>query len=185
MTEAARLFVAVGLPGDVTDALATWARRAVGARDELRRVRAGALHLTLVFLGDRPLSDADAIAAVVTAMPPEPLPLAVGAPLWLAPRRPHVLTVGIEDPAGALAALHRGTEAALVAAIGWEPEPRPFRPHVTVARVRRGARVRPVELDPPRPMRFEATGLVLYRSRLGPGGSEYEALARLDLPRSG
>ena len=65
--------------------------------------------------------------------------LALGGALWLAPRRPHVLTVAVEDADGALAALQARVVEALAEAAGRdEPERRPFRPHVTVARVRRG-----------------------------------------------
>jgi 2'-5' RNA ligase len=60
-----------------------------------------------------------------------------------------------------------------------QPETRPFRPHVTVARVRRGARVRVREVPAPPQLRFHATGLVLYRSQLGRGGARYEAIVRV------
>lgn len=185
MSAAGRLFVALDLPATVRDGLAAWARREVGHRDEMRRIPADALHLTLVFLGNRPMTDADRIAVAMATAADGPVALGVGAPLWLAPRRPHVLTVGIDDPSGALAALHHGLQAQLGPAIGWEPERRAFRPHVTVARVRRGARVRPVELGAPAPMRFGAEAVSLYRSRLGGGPARYEVVARVELPEPG
>lgn len=180
-----RLFAAVDLPARVRALLAEWARREVGARHDLRRVAPDALHLTVVFLGHRPPAELDLIAGALTAAADGPIPLGVGAPLWLAPRRPHVLCVAIEDPAGALAALHRRLEHALAAAIGWEEERRAFRPHVTVARVRRGARVRPVDLDAPEPARFAAQAVTLYRSHLGGGSARYEAVHRVELPEPG
>jgi 2'-5' RNA ligase len=72
-----------------------------------------------------------------------------------------------------------------------EPERRPFWPHVTFARVARGAGgtgsgarvpVPPVELPPP-PEPFSASAVTLYRSHLSPRGSSYEALARVRLRR--
>jgi len=100
-------------------------------------------------------------------------------PLWLAPRRPHVLTVGVADPSGLLSALHERVTAACGEAIGWEPERRDFRPHVTLARVRRDARVRAREL-PELPAAARAPwatgGVALRRSRTGKGGAQYEAL---------
>lgn len=185
MSEAARLFVALELPGAVREALAAWARREVGGRDDLRRVAADALHLTLAFLGDRQLRDVDAIAAAADAAVDGPVALGLGRPLWLRPRHPHVLTVAISDPAGALAALHGRLEAQLATAIGREPERRAFRPHVTVARVRRGARIRPVSLDGPEPVRFGAEAVTLLRSHLGAGPPRYEAVARVPLPGPG
>ncbi len=183
MNDTARLFVAVDVPAGVREALAAWARSMVGSRDDLRLVAAEALHLTLVFVGDRPMARVPAIDAAMRAVVDGPVPLGLGDPLWLAPRRPHVLTVAVDDPAGALAALHRGVEDALVGAGLHTREPRVFRPHVTVARVRRGAHVDATELPAPDPARFSAEGLTLYRSRLGRSGAQYEALASVALPR--
>lgn len=185
MTDAARLFAAVDLPDAVRSDLAAWARAAIGHRDDLRRVPADALHLTLAFIGDRALEEAGEIGEAVTEAAEGEVPLRIGAPLWLSPRHPHVLTVAIEDPIGALTALHTRVEAALAARCGLVPERRTFRPHVTVARVRRGARIRPVPLEAPPPSRFNAVAVTLYRSRLSPGGSQYEALARAPLAMPG
>lgn len=185
MTDTARLFAAVDLPDAVRSDLADWARTAVGRRDDLRRVPADALHLTLAFIGDRALEEAGEIGEAVTEAAEGEVPLRIGAPLWLAPRHPHVLTVAIEDPAGALGALHARVESALAACCGFVSERRTFRPHVTVARVRRGARVRPVALEAPPPSRFDAVAVTLYRSRLGRGGAQYEPLARAALARPG
>jgi 2'-5' RNA ligase len=69
---------------------------------------------------------------------------------------------------------------------GWyEPERRPFWPHVTFARVVRGARdVLPIaEQPPPPPEPFTAAAVTLYRSHLSPRGSSYEPLARVRLRR--
>lgn len=177
----ARLFVAVDLPADVRRALAAWAREAVGERDELRLVAEDALHLTVAFLGSRDEADVPSVGAIVRRFAGRRCPLAVGDALWLAPRRPHVLTVAIADPDDALAALQSEVVAALAADAGFVPEDRPFRAHVTVARVRRGARVRPDALPAPPPASFRAPALTLYRSRPGPDGSRYEVLARASL----
>lgn len=185
MTDTARLFVAVDLPDAVRLDLATWARRTVGRREDLRLVPADALHLTLAFLGDRPLEEISQVGDAVTQSAGGEVPLRVGTSMWLSPRHPHVLTVAVEDPAGALGALHARVETALAASCGVEPDRRAFRPHVTVARVRRGARVRPVALAAPAPSRFIAPAVTLYRSRLGPGGAQYEPLASASLTRPG
>jgi 2'-5' RNA ligase len=72
----------------------------------------------------------------------------------------------------------------------YEPEARPWWPHITVARVRpeeRGSR-RPALLDkPPRTLPegteqvFDSVRMSLYRSYLRPQGSEYVSLASLEL----
>ena len=60
------------------------------------------------------------------------------------------------------------------------PEKRPFWPHVTLARVKRGERARPLEAAPP-PEPLVAREVTLYRSLLSPRGARYEALARAEL----
>ena len=180
---AARLFAAVDLPAGVREELAAWARTVVGERTELRLLAAESLHVTLAFLGWRDEAEMERIGRLVVACADAAVPLALEAPLWLAPRRPHVLTVALRDVTGALGELQRNVVAALVAGAGFEPERRAFSPHVTVARVRRGGRVRPgsVELPPLAPRKFAAAALSLYRSRLSPAGSRYEPVARVEL----
>jgi 2'-5' RNA ligase len=107
--------------------------------------------------------------------------LVLGGALWLPPRRPRVLAVEVRDGIHALAGLQSRVSEALAAEAGYVPEDRPFRPHVTVARVRSGARVQALELSPPRPLAFDGAALTLYRSRTAPTGAVYEALSRVDL----
>jgi 2'-5' RNA ligase len=71
--------------------------------------------------------------------------------------------------------------AALAGAIGFEPERRPFRPHVTVGRVPRGNRLVVRELDPPPALTFDPPALTLYRSHTGGRGARYEPLASCSL----
>ena len=178
-----RLFVALEPPAGVRHALAAWACSAVGDDPELRLVDPAALHLTLAFLGERPDADVALLApelarALGRAVPPRDVH--VLAPLWLAPRRPHVLTAAVADPSGLLAALQERVAGACRRAVGWEPELRAFRPHVTVARVRRNAHVRARELpvlpDAVRAPWTTGGGVTLLRSRTGPGGAQHEAL---------
>jgi RNA 2',3'-cyclic 3'-phosphodiesterase len=174
----ARLFVALELPADVRAQLAAFGQAAASADEALRPVAAGALHLTLAFLGHRDEADIPAAASAITpAAAPE---LALGAPLWLAPRRPHVLTVALDDLDGALAGLRAQVVDRLAATLAWEPERRRFRPHVTVARVRRDGRPRRELPEAPRAA-FAGEALTLFRSRLGGGPARYEALERVVL----
>jgi 2'-5' RNA ligase len=136
------------------------------------------LHVTLAFLGEQP--DPDAIAAAVGAIAPRPVPLALAAPAWLPPRRPRVLALDLHDPSGACARLQAEVSEALRSV--YTPEKRAFRPHVTVARVRKGARVDTAMPAAPARRTFAAAALTLYRSRLSPHGARYEAVARTPLP---
>ena len=175
----ARLFVAVDVAPAERAALAEWAQGAVGGDPALRISAADRIHLTLAFLGHRPADEIDELVAAVrgAAAPVGPLPVA--GPLWLAPRRPHVLTVGLDDPGGELASLHDSTWTALED-IGHERERRAFRPHLTVARVRHRSRPRTLEVPPLGVGAVTPEAVTLYRSHLG--GREparYEALERV------
>jgi 2'-5' RNA ligase len=180
----ARLFAAADLPGDVRAQLAAFGAAAARERpDELRAVPEANLHVTLVFLGDRDEEEVDRLGALVAAQAAGPVEVRLGDGLWLAPRRPHVLTVAVEDRSGALRALQAAVLDALVREAGHVVEARMFRPHVTVARVRRGAQVDPRAVALPAPPRgpLSLPSLALYRSRPGRGGSAYEAVARAPL----
>lgn len=176
----ARLFVALELPAAVRADLAAFGLAAAGADDALRPLSDEALHATLAFLGHRDPDDIPLAAAAVRVGPAPAPPLALGEPLWLAPRRPHVLTVALDDLDGALAELRAQLVDRLAGALDWEPERRAFRPHVTVARVRRGGRPRRRLPDPPRAT-FAGEAVTLFRSHLGGGPARYEALERVEL----
>jgi RNA 2',3'-cyclic 3'-phosphodiesterase len=166
-----RLFVALDLPEPARGALARF-RDAAADPAVWRPLPDASLHVTLAFLGQRP--DADAAAAVVAGLGDRAAPaLALAGALPLPPRRPHVLTVAVADPDGGLATLQAAVSDALAAAAEYEPEARPFRPHVTVARlVARAHAPRTVDAIP-EPLRFTAGRVVLYRSH---SHSVYEPL---------
>jgi 2'-5' RNA ligase len=180
----ARLFAALELPAPVREALAAFGHAAAEGDFALRPVRDDALHVTLAFLGHRPLDDIEPAAEAVreAALAGDaPADLALGEPLWLAPRRPHVLTVAVLDRDGALMALQERVVGALADTIGYEPERRRFRPHVTVARVRHGARPRLGGLPEAPSGAFAGDAVTLYRSYLGGGPARYEAVERVAL----
>jgi RNA 2',3'-cyclic 3'-phosphodiesterase len=177
----ARIFAALDLPEPVRDALGEFGRAAAADDFALRAVRDDALHVTLAFLGHRPLGDIDPAREAVRSVAAPVPELALGDALWLAPRRPHVLTVEVADPQGALIALQERVVDALVDAVGFEPDRRRFRPHVTVARVRHGVRPRRGGLPETPEASFAGEALTLYRSYLGGGPARYEPLERVGL----
>lgn len=201
----ARLFVAVDPPEEVCEQLTAWARgalRAAGGRrgpgHPVRVLEPDTLHVTLSFLGERPMAEIDAIATQLPTLASGEGTgeLSVGAPLWLPPRRPRVLAVELHDDEGQLERLQRRLAAALREISSWEDEHHPggggggrgesrghgvghhrFRPHVTLARMREGAAPRERALPPTPALAFTPRELVLYRSWLRPEGASYEALA--------
>jgi 2'-5' RNA ligase len=198
----ARLFAAVDPPERVREELCAWARGALGpglgrggAQRPLRLLAPDLLHLTICFLGSRPVEEIEAIIGALKDGATPVGELSVGAPLWLPPRRPRALAIELHDPLGELARLHDEVRDAISAATAWDPEGkrtrspaeprRRFRPHVTLARMREGAAGRAGlyhrELPPTPQLAFTPEQLILYRSWLSPEGAEYEALGHATL----
>jgi 2'-5' RNA ligase len=175
-----RLFVALDLPAPARAALASF-RSAAADPAIWRPLPDEALHLTLAFLGHRPEADVSAILDVLRSAPMHAPRLALGRALALPPKRPRVLTAEVEDPHGSLRALQRAVSEGLAARRLYTPEPRPYRPHATVARLRPDARAGRVELPDPEPLEFRGEALTLYQSHLRRAGARYEALASLPL----
>ena len=123
---------------------------------------------------------AGVVAALLASLARPLHALTTADALWLPPRRPGVLVVGLTAGAD-LRALHGDLGIALADAFGFEPDRRDFRPHVTVGRVRRGTRVPADPLRPPPALAFSAEALELCRSHTGPRGACYEPLARVAL----
>ena len=178
-----RLFVALdlsglGAAGDRWMARASprWTRRAAAS------VR-GNLHVTLCFLGWRAEKEVPRIADVTAACAGSPGlangPRArAGAAAEAAPVRTRHGGRGRER--GCCRRLSREAPAA---AGMFEPERRPFWPHVTLARVKRGGWRPPLDgTEPPPAEPFEASEVTLYRSTLRPQGALHELpLARTTL----
>ena len=171
-----RLFVAADLPEDVRRRLAGHGR-ALADAGGWRALDAAVVHVTLVFLGERPESAVAPIAAALEAAWRPVGGLSLGSELRLPPRRPRVAAIAVEDSRGELAALQADVSARLAALELHTPERRRFLAHVTVARRSRGpeGRVAPMEPDP---AAFDVAALTLYVSRLSPAGARYEPLAR-------
>ena len=132
-----RLFLALELPPATANELHAAVAPIREAEPGLAWVPAPKLHLTLKFLGD---ADEAHVASLVAATdrvaarhrPFEMTLAGVGAfPNF---RRPRVVWFGVESEPR-LELLHHDVEVA-VADAGFEMEGRPFRPHVTLARVR-------------------------------------------------
>jgi 2'-5' RNA ligase len=175
------MFVALDLPAGARESLAAWRDELIEGRRDLRPVRAEALHVTLVFLGWQDESAADAIAdATFAARQP-------GAAPWLTPgdvrslpaRNPRLFALDLDDEGGRATTLQAAVSDALEAGRWYRPEKRPFWPHITLARVKRGERrVAPLEGASPPAAPFSGEQLTLYRSTLRPQGAFYEPLAQ-------
>jgi 2'-5' RNA ligase len=95
--------------------------------------------------------------------------------------RPRLFALDLEDPGDAVVRWQGALSERLHAARFYEPEKRPFWPHVTLGRVKRGEKVgrgfEVPELPPEIAKPFEATRVTLFRSVLQRSGAVYEPLA--------
>jgi 2'-5' RNA ligase len=179
------MFVALDLPEEARSALASWRDELLSGRRDLRPVREQALHVTLVFLGWQDEQAAETIARAAfeacSGMPAARLRAAEVRPL--PPRSPRLFALDLEDEEGRAGAVQAAISDALEAGRWYRPEKRPFWPHVTLARAKRGERrVAPLADGPAPPADpFEAGEITLYRSTLRPQGALYEPLARAEL----
>lgn len=187
-----RLFVALDLPDRVRRGIAEWGERSL--RDPaLRLVDESSLHITLAFLGHRDEAEVEPIAEVVRASG-GPAPGIVLGQLQQHPLRGRARVYALPVESEGTRLLQAGLRGGLLEAGLYEPEERPFWPHVTVARVRSegGESRRPAVVErPPESLpkdllqRFEGVRLVFYLSELQPRGARYVPLAQVELPSQG
>lgn len=184
-----RQFVAVPLPlsDDLERRLAQCRAAWTGAGPTPRFGRAGQLHLTLRFLGDVDPDREPALHDSLAALRVPAMELEVDGTLgvFAGVARARVLWARVAGSGlPALRELAREVEG-VVRRAGFAPEPKPFRPHVTLARWRG----RPPPTDVVRdhlararfgsePLRWTAAELLRYRSELRPDGARYQVVAR-------
>jgi 2'-5' RNA ligase len=97
-----------------------------------------------------------------------------------------VLWAGVTDGGARLIEVAGEARSRLTAA-GLTPETRPFSPHVTLARVKDAAGLRPgsllAELEGAVLGRMRVAAITLFQSRLSPSGSSYQVIAMSPLRR--
>jgi 2'-5' RNA ligase len=176
------MFLALDLPEQARDPLVAWRDLLLDGRRDVRPVRPEALHVTLVFLGWQDESAAERIAeAAFGSLPDAPSPRMTATGVRpVPPRNARLFALDLDDEDGRAGALQEAMSRALEAGRWYRPEKRPFWPHVTLARVKRGERrVAPPPAEPPPPGEpFDAGVVTLYRSTLRPQGALYEPLRR-------
>jgi 2'-5' RNA ligase len=183
-----RLFIALDLPGPARDGIAEWGRREL-SDPALRPVARGSLHITLAFLGSRPTGDIERLAGIVAGIEAPPPAIQLGDPIAVPASGPaRLFALPADSPA--TVALQGELAPRLVAERLYEPEKRPFWPHVTVARVRGTRRRQRLDRQPgklPRELLspIRCVRLTLYRSELQPLGARYAPLAQVKLSQDG
>jgi 2'-5' RNA ligase len=171
------------MPDAARAELVDWRAAVFAGRDDVRLVDPAALHVTLVFLGWTAEKQIPRVAELVRESIPAgdpPVLSAVGVKP-LPPRRPRLFALDLEDLEGRAVRLQAAISDALARARLYEPEQRPFWPHITLARVKRRAVAEPLAAPPPPGGSWPASAVTLYRSTLLPQGARYDALERVPL----
>ena len=186
MSGSLRLFFAASVPSELLGSVQGRVAGIKNAFPQARWIAPANQHLTLKFLGATPEESLEDVlrtgASVARGQPGAAVSLSKLG-VFPSPRRARVLWLGVDDPAGVLAALAQGLSDALEP-LGFPAEARGFTPHLTLARFKSPVKLAPdcsVDLGGLAP--FEVSELGLWRSHLSPKGAHYELLATLPLNR--
>jgi RNA 2',3'-cyclic 3'-phosphodiesterase len=189
MSDKIRAFLAVNFSVATTRAMAELeeaVRKETPPELRIAWVPAANLHVTLKFLG---WTREEALPAIQDRVGKEisgyaPFDVrAKGLGTFPTPTSPRVVWIGLEDAGGTLGKLAAGCEQ-WMSDLGFIKEERPFRPHVTIGRVKDG-KGSLADLIGKYAERDCGTSqireVVLYQSKLRAQGAEYIARARIPL----
>lgn len=160
-----------GLREAVPEAAASW-------------TRVENIHLTLKFFGNVDLGRIAAISDAASRAVREFSSFKIGVGgtgVFPKLNRPQVLWIGVSDPSGQLSSLQKQLENEC-AKKGFEKEDRAYRPHLTIARLRKPEGARQLA-EAHLKMEFKLAELdlkelVVFRSELSSKGSRYTSIAQ-------
>ena len=172
-----RLFVAVPLPVGLLGFVGS-AQELLPRVPGLRLMREDQLHVTLAFIGEVGLQKAAAARAAVEAVPAELGGEAVIERFLMLPSagRARVVALELSDADSVFGVLFETVMGGLERAGVMQREKRPFRAHLTVARLRDPGKVQP-RSESGR-ARFAVESVCLYESELKREGAVYTVRAR-------
>jgi 2'-5' RNA ligase len=193
-----RIFVALDIDDTIRQRIQRFMDGVSGFAPEARWVRPESLHITLKFVGEKPLEIVEEIKRALSGIPAEPVEIAFrGYGFFPTAKAARVFWVGIE--AGPqLCALAKAVDEAMIA-LGIPKEDHPFAPHLTLARgggrsgapgLRKGdtpnknfqrLQEKLAALPTPDFGTMAAREFFLYQSQLSQGGSRYTRIATFAL----
>ena len=184
-----RSFAAIELRDEDRDVLRRLIDELRSAGPEIRWVAPEILHLTLIFFGDVPPREVDAIRDALAGICERHAPFSMtlrGAGAFPNARRPRTIWAGISGDVEPLRALSNDVGRAMKA-LGYPPD-KAFRPHITLGRSRTGnpapALTRSLEDRSDVALsECPVEAVTLFKSDLRPRGPVYTPLARLPLGR--
>ncbi len=179
-----RAFLAVEPPAEIRKEIGNIQDKLRGSCPfDVRWVKPAAIHLTLKFFGNVSPDDIAVISSIVGKNTPALAPLQFEVKrLGLFPslKRPRVLWIGLEGDTAPLLILQKSLEQEFEE-YGFRREERPFRPHLTIGRIKSSRLSGDAEKfmargDKWEAGNFRADGLGLFQSDLTPQGAIYTRL---------
>ncbi|MBN2206768.1 MAG: RNA 2',3'-cyclic phosphodiesterase [Candidatus Aminicenantes bacterium] len=183
-----RTFIAIDLDPALKDRVALLVQKLSRANPNVKWTDREGMHLTLKFLGEIDDAQAEAVKDGLRAVAARHHPFELGlrgtGTFPPGSRNPRVLWAGFE-PRDELSALQADIEEEL-AHKGFPKEERPFRPHLTLGRVRTSRDIQKTVRELESWAEFEfgymgAKAVTLFESTLTPEGARYTALGEFPL----
>ena len=174
--ERLRLFLGFPLPATAARAVARWEEQDLGAPPGTRIVPEANMHVTIAFLGSRPSAELHSITAVLRAAA-----AGISPPVLTPVRYRETRSVGMlvfADEEGRAARIAQAVHGGLERLGIYEPEQRPWLPHLTVVRFRERPRLQPAI---PELGAVTMSGAAVYISRLRRTGAQYEVVESVPL----
>jgi 2'-5' RNA ligase len=184
-----RVFVALDIDHAIRQRILRFMEGVSGFAPDARWVRPESLHVTLKFIGEKPVETVEEIKRVLASIRAEPVEITFrGYGFFPTAKAARVFWVGIEC-GPPLTSLAKAVEESTFA-LGIPKEDHPFAPHLTLARGGRSdtphknfRRLQETLAALPTPEfgTMAAHEFFLYQSQLAPGGSRYTKIARFTL----
>ncbi|HBR18047.1 MAG: 2'-5' RNA ligase [Deltaproteobacteria bacterium RIFCSPLOWO2_12_FULL_43_16] len=185
-----RAFIAIELPSIIVKSLGEIQDNLRDTTNKITWVKPDNIHLTMKFLGNIETDKAHAIEKILKNIVSQISigKLSVeGVGAFPTINNPRVIWVGIEDDKNLLK-IYTQLEDGL-ASLGFKKEDRPFKPHLTLGRVKflkdkKGLKERLEKLADIKLASFIVDSLILFKSELTPEGSLYTKLKEVKLDRN-
>jgi len=185
-----RSFLAIELPEPILRKIEEVEADLKSAHADARWVSPEKIHLTLKFFGNIEASRIDSIFKSIEepVRTTQPFSLKVqGVGAFPNMKSPRVIWMGLVNGSQILISFQKEIEAQLEK-IGFQPEDRPFRPHLTLARVKssRGRNDLVGRMEKHKEEEFgdfQVERVILFKSDLKPSGPIYTALRELRFGR--
>ncbi len=178
MTEKFRAFIAIDFTDDVRNEL-TQFQKELKLQPELHSLKwtkPENLHITMRFLGNITPTQYNAITTALAHSLNEIEPCTVSlADLIIFPTSENPVALALKpQPIAILVKLNQLIEQAIIKC-GIKPEPRPFLPHLTLAKIKPQRQLELPQIELPK-LQLPVKGVTLFRSDTSMEGSQYTPL---------